>query len=505
MSGTTDTHRAGTVGPGDRRYDGLTTAANGRFRCRPRRVVLPRTTDEVVVAVRDALADGLHIAVRSGGHCLEDFVDSPDTGVLVDLSGIDRIGFDDARGAFVVGAGARLGAVYRALHDGWGVTVPAGLEATVGVGGHVPGGGYGPLTRRHGSVVDHLWAVEVVTVDSRGDVRVDVATREPGDPDHDLWWAHTGGGGGSLGIVTRFWFRTPGAGGADPRGLLPTPPSSVLDAVTFWSWPDMTRDAFRRLLTNHGRWHETHSAPGCPETALFSVLTVMRRSTGMLGLLTQVDATQPDAPGILESYRAALADGVDVSHTHDVRERPWLDSVLEPRIAGDVWGLRAKCKAAYLRRSLSGAQADVVHERMTDPDYTNPLGGLLLAAYGGEVGAVAPDATAIAQRDSVLKAFYLCNWTDPAQDDEHARWIRSFYADVHAGDGGVPLPDGDCDGSYINYPDGDLADPRWNTTGVPWHTLYFKDNYPRLQRAKARWDPLDVFHHTLSVRLPGRD
>jgi aclacinomycin oxidase len=30
--------------------------------------------------------------------------------------------------------------------------------------------------------------------------------------------------------------------------------------------------------------------------------------------------------------------------------------------------------------------------------------------------------------------------------------------------------------------------------------VYFHDNYPRLQRIKARWDPRDAFRHALSVR-----
>jgi len=27
-------------------------------------------------------------------------------------------------------------------------------------------------------------------------------------------------------------------------------------------------------------------------------------------------------------------------------------------------------------------------------------------------------------------------------------------------------------GAFINHPDVDLADPEWNTSGVPWHTPY---------------------------------
>jgi aclacinomycin oxidase len=66
------------------------------------------------------------------------------------------------------------------------------------------------------------------------------------------------------------------------------------------------------------------------------------------------------------------------------------------------------------------------------------------------------------------------------------------------------VPGASCDGALINHPDADMADPAWNASGVPWHALYYKDNYPRLQLAKARWDPRNVFHHALSIRLPDK-
>ncbi|MEU1879057.1 hypothetical protein ABZ470_17225 [Streptosporangium sp. NPDC020072] len=62
----------------------------------------------------------------------------------------------------------------------------------VAAGGHIAGGGYGRHSRRLGSVVDYLHAVEAVVVDRSGRARTVVATRSPSDPNHDLWWAHTG-------------------------------------------------------------------------------------------------------------------------------------------------------------------------------------------------------------------------------------------------------------------------------------------------------------------------
>jgi hypothetical protein len=101
---------------------------------------------------------------------------------------------------------------------------------------------------------------------------------------------------------------------------------------------------------------------------------------------------------------------------------------------------------------------------------------------------------------------------DPAVAAPHLAWIRGFHHDMYRDTGGVPVvprpdatgPRPNTDGCYINYPDVDLSDPDLNPPGVgqPWHTLHYGTNYPRLQRAKAHWDPRDVFRHRQSVRLP---
>ncbi|MGI5527996.1 FAD-binding oxidoreductase [Streptomyces syringium] len=221
-----------TVAPGDPRYRSLTHRGyNARFVGKPDYVRVVNTTAQVVGAVQQAVREGKRIAVRSGGHCFENFVDDPAVRVVIDVSPMRAVSYDARRRAFAVEPGALLGEVYRTLFLGWGVTIPAGATAEVGVGGHVLGGGYGSLSRRYGLSVDHLHAVEVVVVDASGKVSAVVATRDPADPNHDLWWAHTGGGGGNFGIVTRYWFRDPAAKGSDPAHLLPrarrrSPPST---------------------------------------------------------------------------------------------------------------------------------------------------------------------------------------------------------------------------------------------------------------------------------------
>ncbi|RKR86716.1 berberine-like enzyme [Micromonospora pisi] len=165
---------------------------------------------------------------------------------------------------------------------------------------------------------------------------------------------------------------------------------------------------------------------------------------------------------------------------------------------------RSKNKFADLRRGFTGGQIATIYQQLTRTDYVNPAAAVSLSTFGGQVNAVPPDATATAARDTVVRAYFTPgHWTSPADDALHIGWIREFYRAVFADTGGVPVPGPVTAGSYINYPDVDLADPGWNTSGVSWETLYYKGNYARLQQIKRRYDPRDVFRHALSIRLPG--
>ncbi|MFE0105827.1 FAD-binding oxidoreductase [Streptomyces sp. NPDC059009] len=509
-----------TVTPADRRYPDLVRGWNQRYVSTPDAVHLVETAAQVAHVVEQAVARGKRLTVRSGGHCWEEFTFHPDVDVVIDMTRMNRVFYDPAQRAFAVEPGAHLIDVYELLYRTWGVTVPGGTCYQVGAGGHVAGGGWGMLCRRDGLIVDHLYAVEAVVVDADGTTRTIHATREPNDPHHDLWWAHTGAGGGNFGVVTRYWFRSPDATGDDPTTLLPQPPAEVLLSAVSWPWDALDERSFTRLVHNYGAWHKKHSSPDSPHTALCSLFSLNHRSAGAIGLITQVDADRPDAENLLHDFLEALTDGVDIPHEParttlgefapmpdlaPPRRMPWLQATRyfgtgnananDPTQKGDF-------KSAYLRDTFTDTHLAALYQHLSREDLGNPTASVMLSSFGGQVSAVDNAATASAHREAVFKAAWMIWWTDPADEAACLAWIRESYHGVFAATGGVPVPDDTTDGCFINYPDIDLGDPAYNTSATPWHALYYKDNYPRLQEIKGRYDPRDTFRHSQSIRLP---
>ncbi|GAA1577636.1 FAD-binding oxidoreductase [Kribbella sancticallisti] len=491
---------AGKIRPGDTQYQDLVLrGTNRRFVAKPEYARVIHSTDDAVRAVQEAVRANKRIAVRGGGHCFEDFVDNSDVEVLLDLSQYDEVTFDERYRAFSIGAGATLETVYKALFYGWGVTVPGGGCLGVGVGGHFSGGGYGPLSRQHGSVVDHLYGVEVVVVDARGRARSVVATRD--NQYKDLWWAHTGGGGGNFGVITRYLMRTAGATGSDPAKLLPKAPSALLSSILLYDWKTTTQAGFVRTLRNFFDFYERHNTADSPYASLYSPLILTTVKAGNFLLSTQLDASVPDAANLMKAFNAAMMAGVDPApQVIDTGTGPFLHTTIQRSIAEEVAPSRGKYKAGYLRKGYSAAQLTTIYRHLADPESkAGTESSVLLIPYGGKVNTVPPSATASFQRDVVAKMVLTASWEDPAADADNIAWARNIYRDLYRDTGGVPVPNEVNAGSYINYPDVDLADPEYNTSGVPWHRLYYGDNYPRLQRVKATWDPRNIFRHKLSI------
>jgi len=327
------------------------------------------------------------------------------------------------------------------------------------------------------------------------------ATREPHDPYRDLWWAHTGGGGGNFGIVTRYWFRSPDAAGDDPARLLPQAPASVLTFNAEWKWRDIDRATFGRLVRNYGDWTGRNSDASSRFAQLYSTLVLNHRRQGTIEL-SGVTTAGTGADRLVSEHLDALDEGVGAPCTRSAQPKSWLEFALDPApgLAGvHLENAVFKLKDALLRKGFTDRQIEVAYHHLTRTDHDVSV-NLGMATYGGRINTVASDATASAHRDAILTTSVTAGWLEPPDEAPAMMGVRRFYRDLFAGTGGVPVPGDVAGGASINHPDVDLADPRWNTSGCAWHTIYYRGNYPRLQAVKVRWDPLDVFHHALSIR-----
>lgn len=174
--------------------------------------VAARTTDDVVAAVDFARRHRLRLVIKGGGHSYLGTSCAPDS-LLVWTHPMRAITVHEAfvptgcagritpQPAVTVEAGALWGQAYDAVTTKAGRYVQGGGCLTVGVAGLIQSGGFGSFSKRYGLAAAGLLEAQVVTAD--GAVRVANACANP-----ELFWGLKGGGGGSLGVVTRLTLRT---------------------------------------------------------------------------------------------------------------------------------------------------------------------------------------------------------------------------------------------------------------------------------------------------------
>jgi FAD/FMN-containing dehydrogenase len=174
--------------------------------------VVARTKEDVVAAVNFARENNLRLAVKGGGHSYQGTSNAPDS-LLIWTRKMNAITVHDAfvgtgcsgrqepQPAVTIEAGAMWGQVYDAVTMKSGRYVQGGGCMTVGVAGLIQSGGFGSFSKAYGTAAASLLEAEVVTAD--GAVTIANACSNP-----DLFWSLKGGGGGSLGVVTRLTLRT---------------------------------------------------------------------------------------------------------------------------------------------------------------------------------------------------------------------------------------------------------------------------------------------------------
>jgi FAD/FMN-containing dehydrogenase len=441
-----------TLLPGDPGYDPARTVWNQMIDRHPGIIARCSSVDDVIKAVKWAVAEGVPLTVRGGGHSIPGH-SVIDDGLVIDLTQMNAVTVDPIARLVRVQGGALLGDVDRATQQ-FGLATPAGAISHTGAGGLILGGGLGWTMRKYGLTVDNLVAAEVVTAEGAL-VVADENTHS------DLFWALRGGGG-NFGVVTEFTLRLHERGPvylaahafeikdatAVLRGMRDIVPTSHDDLV--WS-------AFFRMLPDWD-WAPKHRIG---DRVLLAPLAWL--------------ADHDEGRAVIDGYLADL--GVTpLAQFHGSIPYVELQS-LNDDLNGH--GHMNYHKSSFLRE-LDDAAIDVLVRQGSRIASANSQ--LEVLSMGGAISRVPESETAFAHR-SALWPVNVCGIWKPEEDSEvNMAWVHETFDELrpHLGDG-----------SYLNFGGSDAGE-RESHDG-------YGDHWRRLREVKTTYDPTNVFRHNANI------
>jgi FAD/FMN-containing dehydrogenase len=436
------------LAPGDDGYEEARSIFNAMIDRRPALIAQCSTPDDAIAALAHARENGLEVAVRSGGHSVagNSLIDG---GMTIDLRAMNAASCDPDARTVTVGGGSTWSVLDRATEP-HGLACTGGRVSTTGVAGLTLGGGSGWLERKFGLACDNLLSVDLVTADGR-----QVTASEDENP--DLFWA-LHGGGGNFGIATSLTFR------------LHELPSVTLALLL---WPAA---AGREVC---GVYRDL--AAGAPDEVGGGILYL----TGFEDDFVSPEMVGELTCGIAVTYAGSEADARDWM-------RPLLD--LEPAAQmvaempyaemqcalDDPPGYRNYWSAEYLTE-LPDAALDRFCARAEDMVVPSASQHIVFP-WGGAVASGARDWPTI-DRSVPWCVHPLGLWEDPADDERAIRWARDTCADMREWSTG---------GVYLNFIGDEGRDRIVAGYGGP-------ENYERLARVKAEFDPDNVFRSNHNI------
>jgi FAD/FMN-containing dehydrogenase len=436
---------AHVLGPGDPGYDEARRVFLPGLDRHPSAIARPADAGEVARAIALARERGVALAVRGGGHSYAGH-GTMDWGMVLDLRGLATLEIDAGARVVRAGGGLTAGAVTAAAAP-HGLAVGFGDTPSVGIGGLTLGGGMGYLVRKHGLTIDHLLAAQVVTADGRV-LEVD-DEREP-----DLFWAIRGGGG-NLGVVTRFDYRLHPVD-LVTGGMLAIPATPATLAGLAAAMEDAPEE-----LSVIGNVLLAPPLPFVPPDLVGEPL-----------LLAQLVHAGPldEGAGAVAPLRALAPPLADLV-------RPMR---FEEMFAGEE---RAPLPRAAMRTFFSDAfdEADAAELIARLRASTAQMAAAQFRFLGGAVARVPAAATAFAHRRRRLlitvSAFYAAREEDAA----HGAWAEAAADALRRG----------ADGAYVNFL-GDEGPGRVRAA-------YPGGTWDRLGEVKLRYDPDNVFRANQNV------
>ena len=406
-------------------------------------------------AVAWALRHKVPFVSRSGGHSYEGL--SQSERFVIDLRGMQKIAFDPANSIVDVDAGCSLGQVYLEISKA-NHAIPAGTCPSVGITGHVLGGGVGMLVRPLGLACDSLLSVEMV--DARGTAIV-ASERE----NADLFWALRGGGQDNFGVVTKLRFKT-----------------HKLGSLHWFRIQWMTDvNAAARLMAKWQSW-----APSAPKE-ISSIFKFQHAGGGKISLtlIGQTIGKKSDLAAELNSLTNVLPTPVAI------QPATFLQSVF--KWAGikdeDKEKLKKydkefmKGKSDYVKKPISSEGLLQLMQNIKALPANEVV--LMCDAYGGAISAGKKDSdTAFAHREDTLYSIQWASfWSKAADSARRVQNLNQLYAKMR------PHMSG---GAYVNYCDLEIRD---------WEKAYWGENVERLKDIKRKYDRDNVFAHPQSLRI----
>nr|BAK18781.1 berberine bridge enzyme-like protein [Nicotiana tabacum] len=469
---------------------------------KPTVIIVPESKEQLVSSVLCCRQGSYEIRVRCGGHSYEgtssvSFDGSPF--VVIDLMKLDGVSVDvDSETAWVQG-GATLGQTYYAISRASNVHgFSAGSCPTVGVGGHISGGGYGFLSRKYGLAADNV--VDALLVDAEGRLLDRKAMGE------EIFWAIRGGGGGIWGIIYAWKIRLLKVPKTVTSFIIPRPGSKRYVSQLVHKWqlvaPKLEDEFYLSISMSS------------PSKGNIPIEINAQFSGFYLGTKTEAISILNEAfseLGVLEG---------------DCKEMSWIESTLffselnDVANSSDVSRLKEryfenksyfKAKSDYVKTPISvGGIMTALNVLEKEPN-----GHVILDPYGGAMQRISEEAIAFPHRKGNLFGIqYLVVWKEKDNNNivksniGYIEWIREFYNTM------APHVSSSPRAAYVNYMDLDLGVmddyllPCTSTTASAnhaverarvWGEKYFLNNYDRLVKAKTKIDPLNVFRHQQGI------
>jgi hypothetical protein len=439
------------IGPNDPRYDEARAVYNAMIDRRPALIARCADAGEVAKVVNYARERGLLLAVRGGGHNGAG-LGTVDDGVVLDLSPMRDVEVDPVARTVRVGGGTTWGEVDRATNP-HGLATPSGIISTTGVGGLTLGGGIGHLTRSCGLAIDNLLEAEMVL--ANGD-----QVRASADENPDLYWAIRGGGG-NFGVVTSFLFRLHDVG-------------VVAAGPTFWAVDQSPEvlSAYREFILDAPRelngffaYAQVPPAPPFPEELhLRPVCGVVWCYVG-----SEDDAAKAMAP-LLDSLPEPLLPGVQAMPHSDLQGA--FDGIYPP---GDQWYWRAD----FVKTIPDAAVGEHARFGSELPSWKSTMH---LYPIDGAAHDLGPEDTAWRYRDANWGSVFVGVDSDPANAGKMRDWTIDYFEALHPYSAG---------GAYVNM----MMDE-----GQERVRASYGDNYDRLARIKATYDPENLFRVNQNIQ-----